>query len=156
MLLQRFIIASAVLGLILILLALYSVRRGWARASQRLRRQLEAGRILRRAERVRALVSQEVMGRTASAEVAVALVLTDSELHVFRHVDGDLARPANGPPFRVSLAAPPTRDGSAVELRLAGAVAVTWRLIFADDADAQEWLALLGRIAPPAADVRAR
>lgn len=146
MLLKPLIIVSALLGVVLIFLTLRGVRRGWARASARVRRELEAGGVLRRAERVRALVTQEVMGRSASAELTVALVLTASELHVFRHVGGDLARPANGPPFRVLLAAPPTRDGSAVELRLAGAVPVTWRLVFADDADAQEWSARIGEI----------
>lgn len=158
MLLNRFIIVSAVLGLTIILLTLRAVRRGWNRDSRRIRSRLESGRILRRAERISARASQQVMGNAASADLMVALVLTESELHVFRHVDGDLARRANGAPFHVlltpgardnrglSLAEAPARDGATVEVRLANPAPVSWRLTFADEADAAAWLALLGEI----------
>jgi hypothetical protein len=175
MLLNRFILVSAVLGLAIILLTLRAVRRGWSRESQRVRRRLESGRILRRAERVPARVTQQVMGNAASADLPVAVVLTESELHVFRHVDGDLARPANGAPFhvlltpqaraaarpdrrglRLALADAPLRDGAAVELRMAGGTALSWRLTFADEGDASEWLALIDRIASRAPEIRDR
>ena len=159
MLLNRFILISAVLGLTIILLTLRAVRRGWSRDSQRIRRRLESGRILRRAERVAARASQQVMGNAASADLIVALVLTESELHVFRHVGGDLTRPANGAPFHVlltpgardnrglSLADRPKRDGATVELRLANPAPVTWQLTFGDEADAAAWFALIDPIA---------
>jgi hypothetical protein len=178
MLLDRIIIISAVLGLTIILLTLRAVRRGWNRESQRIRRMLDGGRIVRRAERIAARASQQVMGNTASADLTVALVLTDTALHVFRHVGGDLARPASGAPFQLLLApaaragAPrdrrglaltlaegPARDGATVELRLANPAPASWRLTFAAEADAAEWFALIDRIFrvgddPPA--IRAR
>ena len=170
MLLNRFIIISAVLGLTVILLTLRAVRRGWSRTSERIRRRLDSGRILRRAERIPARVSQQVMGNAATADLTVALVLTESELHVFRNIDGDLARRANGAPFHVSLAPHasdsrglalalserPVRDGATVELRLANPAPVSWRLTFSDEADATEWFALVDGIARDASDIRGR
>jgi hypothetical protein len=166
MLLNRFIIISAVLGLLTILLTLRAVRRGWRRESERIRRRLECGRILRRAERIPARVAQQVMGNTAGADLTVALVLTETELHVFRHVAGDLARAASGAPFHallapsaragarpdrrglaLTLADAPVRDGATVELRLANPAPVSWRLTFPDEADATEWFALIDQIA---------
>lgn len=159
MLLNRFIVISAVLGLLTILLSLRAVRRGWNRKSERIRRRLESGRILRRAERVPARTSVQVMGNTSSADLRVALVLTESELHFFLHGDGNLARRANGAPFHVlltpaardrrdlALVGAPVRDGAAVELRLANPAPVSWRLTFPDEADAKEWFALIDRIA---------
>jgi hypothetical protein len=178
MLLNRFIIISAVLGLTIILLTLRAVRRGWNRDSQRIRRMLDGGRILRRAERVAARATQQVMGNTASADLSVALVLTETALHVFRHVGGDLARPASGAPFHVlltpagrdgappdrrgltlALAQAPARDGTTVELRVANPAPVSWRLTFAAEADAAEWFTLIDRIfrvADDAPEIRAR
>lgn len=168
MLLNRFILISAVLGLTIILLTLRAVRRGWSRESERIRRRLEAGRILRRAERVPARASAQVMGNPTSADLRVALVLTESELHVFRHTDGDLARRANGAPFHVSLAPAardrrdlalaqaPVRDGAAVELRLANPAPTTWRLTFPDETDAAEWFALIDRAARGGGEIRDR
>ena len=159
MLLNRIILISAALGLTIILLTLRAVRRGWSRESERIRRRLEAGRILRRAERVPARASAQVMGNPTSADLRVALVLTESELHVFRHGDGELASRANGAPFHVALtpaardgraltlADAPVRDGAAVELRLANPAPVTWRLTFPDETDAAEWFALIDRAA---------
>jgi hypothetical protein len=175
MLLKPFIIVSAVLGLTIILLTLRAVRRGWSRDSERIRRLLEARRVLRRAERVSARVTQQVMAQTATADLAIALVLTDAALHVFRHVDGDLGRPANGAPFHVTLArdagaagqrldrsrafalgGDPVIDGAAVELPLAGAGPVTWRLTFADERDAREWFAAIDGILRAPEKIRAR
>ena len=165
MLLNRFILVSAVLGLSTILLTLYAVRRGWSRASQRIRRTLDDGRVVRRAERVTARATQQVMGNVASADLRVAVMLTDTELHVFRHVDGDLARRADGAPFHVRLAPagrdrgsamlaePPTRDGATVELRVANPASV-WRLTFATEADAADWLALIDRAARAGGEIR--
>ena len=124
MLLNRFIAISVVLGLLIILLTLRGVRRGWTRQSERIRRRLEAGRILRRAERVPARTSVQVMGNATSADLRVALVLTESELHFFLHSDGDLARRATGAPFHVLLA-PAARDRR--DLALAEAPAARWR-----------------------------
>ena len=159
MLLNRFILVSAVLGLTIILLTLRAVRRGWSRASQRIRRTLEGGGVVRRAERVSARATQQVMGNVASADLRVAVMLTESALHVFRHVDGDLARRADGAPFHVLLAPdardrgsavlaePPTLDGATVELHVANPAPVGWRLTFASEADAAEWFALIDRAA---------
>jgi hypothetical protein len=158
MLLNRFIVISAVLGLLTILLTLRAVRRGWTRKSQQIRRRLEAGRILRRAERIPARASVQVMGDTTGADLRVALVLTETELHFFLHSDGELARRANGAPFHVlltpaardrrelALVGAPVRDGAAVELRLANPSPVSWRLTFPDEADAKEWFALIDGI----------
>jgi hypothetical protein len=168
MLLNRFIVISAVLGLTIILLTLRAVRRGWSRDSERIRRRLEAGRVLRRAERVPARAIAQVMGNTTSADLRVALVLTESELHVFRHTEGDLARRANGAPFHVSLtpvardrrdlalAAAPVRDGATVELRVANPAPTTWRLTFPDEADAAQWFALIDRAARGGGEIRDR
>jgi hypothetical protein len=168
MLLNRFILISAALGLTIILLTLRAVRRGWNRESERIRRRLDTGRVLRRAERIAARASAQVMGNTSSADLRVALVLTESELHVFRHTDGDLARRANGAPFHVSLtpaardrrdlalAEAPVRDGAAVELRVGPPAPTTWRLTFPDEADAAEWFALIDTAARGGREIRDR
>ena len=168
MLLNRFILVSAVLGLTIILLTLRAVRRGWSRASQRILRTLEGGGVVRRAERVSARATQQVMGNVASADLRVAVMLTESALHVFRHVDGDLARRADGAPFHVLLAPdardrgsavlaePPTLDGATVELHVANPAPVGWRLTFASEADAAEWFALIDRAARAGSEIRGR